>query len=129
VNGDRDRLNPALRNLVANGLQHTPPGGCVTVGLDHDEHGVTLFVRDTGAGIAPDDLPSVFERFYRADRSRAQRAGGAGLGLAIVQWVAEAHKGTVAVASSPGQGATFTIVLPSPTAENGLCTASRVTPQ
>jgi signal transduction histidine kinase len=120
VLGDRDRLKQALLNLVANGLQHTPPGGCVTVGLEHDQHGVTLFVRDTGAGIAPDDLPSVFERFYRADRSRAQRAGGAGLGLAIVQWVAEAHKGTVAVASSPGHGATFTIVLPSPTAEHGL---------
>ncbi len=112
VVGDRDRITQALLNLVANGLQHTPPGGSVTIGLEQDAGGATLFVRDTGAGIAPEDLPHVFARFYRADRSRAQRAGGAGLGLAIVQWVAEAHQGRITVASSPGQGTTFRLWLP-----------------
>lgn len=118
--GDRDRLKQALLNLVVNGLQYTPPGGNITVGLEPDEFGATLWVRDTGAGIAPADLPHVFERFYRADRTRAQRTGGAGLGLSIVQWVAEAHGGRVSVASDPRHGTTFTLTLPFLQAEDAL---------
>lgn len=112
IEGDRDRLKQALLNLVANALQHTPPDGSVTVALCRNRQMVALQVRDTGPGIAPEDLPHVFERFYQADRTRARRGSGAGLGLSIVQWVAEAHGGCVAVESSPGSGTTFTIELP-----------------
>ncbi|MCX7792714.1 MAG: HAMP domain-containing histidine kinase [Chloroflexaceae bacterium] len=108
--GDRDRLKQALLNLVANALNHTPAGGEVVVTLERDTREARLQVRDNGPGIAPEDLPHVFERFYRGNH--AHRAGGAGLGLAIVQWVAEAHGGGVDVASTPGAGATFTIHLP-----------------
>jgi signal transduction histidine kinase len=73
---------------------------------------VALVVADTGAGIAPEHLPNIFERFYRADAARSQESGGAGLGLAIVKSLVEAHGGAVAVASAPGQGTTFTITLP-----------------
>lgn len=100
----------ALLNLVANAIQHTPPGGSVTITLAQDERRVTLIVRDSGPGIAPEDLPYVFERFYRGDR--AKRTTGAGLGLAIVRWVAGAHGGHATVTSRPGEGTTFTIVLP-----------------
>jgi signal transduction histidine kinase len=83
IGDDRDRLKQALLNLVANGLQHTPAGGSVVVALTRDSEGVTLQVRDSGPGIAPEDLPHVFERFDQGDR--AQRTTGAGLGLAIVR--------------------------------------------
>jgi signal transduction histidine kinase len=73
-------------------------------------------VVDTGVGIAAEDLPHIFDRFYRADRSRSRHGGGAGLGLAIVKWIAEAHGGQVSVASVPGQGSTFAIWLPLPPA-------------
>lgn len=108
--GDRDRLKQALLNLVGNALQHTPPGGAVVVALAQEGQEVMLQVRDTGPGIAPADLPHVFERFYRGDR--AQGGSGTGLGLAIVRWVAEAHGGQATVASNSGHGATFTVRLP-----------------
>lgn len=108
--GDRDRLKQALLNLVANALQYSPAGGLVVVTLEHDAREVRLEVRDRGPGIAPADLPHVFERFYRGDR--APRTTGAGLGLAIVRWVAEAHGGSAVVASTLGYGATFTLRLP-----------------
>ncbi len=108
--GDRDRLKQALLNLVANALHHTLAGSEIVVALERDAREVRLQVRDNGPGIAPEDLPHVFERFYRGDRAR--HASGAGLGLAIVQWVAKAHGGAVDVASTLGNGATFTIHLP-----------------
>jgi heavy metal sensor kinase len=114
ISGDRDRIKQALINLVANALQHSPAGGTVTVALDQDGAAAYLRVHDSGPGIATEDLPRVFERFYRADRARAQRAGGAGIGLAIVQWVAQSHGGDVSVESSLGCGATFIIRLPLP---------------
>lgn len=112
VTGDPDRIKQALINLVANAIQHTPAGGSVTVALSRTDQQAVLCVRDTGSGIAPTDLPHVFERFYRADKARSRQAGGAGLGLAIVQWVAEAHNGSVSVESTPAQGSAFTIRLP-----------------
>ncbi|MEI7645181.1 MAG: HAMP domain-containing sensor histidine kinase [Chloroflexales bacterium] len=112
ITGDRDRIKQALLNLVANAIQHSPAGGAVTVALDQDGAAASLRVHDSGLGIAPEDLPRVFERFYRADRARAQRAGGAGIGLAIVQWVVQAHGGDVFVESASGQGATFVMRLP-----------------
>ncbi len=112
ITGDRDRLKQALLNLGVNAIQHTPPGGSVTLGLERRDGLVCVSVSDTGEGISEDDLPHIFDRFYRADRSRSRHSGGAGLGLAIVRWVAEAHKGSVTVASIPERGSTFAIWLP-----------------
>jgi signal transduction histidine kinase len=110
--GDRDRLKQALLNLGVNAIQHTAPGGSVTLGLERRDSFACLTVSDTGEGISEEDLPHIFDRFYRADRSRSRHSGGAGLGLSIVRWVAEAHKGSVTVASIPGRGSTFAIWLP-----------------
>jgi signal transduction histidine kinase len=112
VQGDRDRIKQALLNLGINALQHTPSGGTVTLGLARQDAYAILTVTDTGNGIAANDLPYIFDRFYRADRSRSRHQGGAGLGLAIVKWVAEAHSGRVEVASTPGAGSQFSLLLP-----------------
>lgn len=114
VTGDRDRLKQALLNLGANALQHTPAGGSVTLTLGTEGGWACIAVRDTGTGIAPEALPQLFERFYRADKARLRHRSGAGLGLAIVKWVAEAHGGQVLVESVLGQGSTFTLRLPLP---------------
>jgi signal transduction histidine kinase len=116
VRGDRDRLKQALLNLGINALQYTPPGGCVTLGLEQRDGYALLSVADTGVGIAEEDLGQVFDRFYRADRSRSRHSGGAGLGLSIVKRVAEAHGGYATVASIPGRGSTFALWLPLPPA-------------
>lgn len=110
--GDRDRLKQALLNLGVNALQYTPQGGTVTLGLEQREGHALLTVSDTGVGIGEDDLPHIFDRFYRSDRSRSRHSGGAGLGLSIVKRVAEAHGGHATVASIPGRGSTFAIWLP-----------------
>ncbi|HEY8491788.1 MAG TPA: ATP-binding protein [Dehalococcoidia bacterium] len=110
LTGDAERLERALTNLVQNAIKFTPPGGTVTLGCRPDRDAVELWVADTGEGIDPDDLPRIFERFYKADRARA--AGGTGLGLAIVKHIVQAHGGTVDVESRPGRGATFTLRLP-----------------
>ena len=112
VVGDRDRLKQALLNVVVNALQHTPTGGSVRVALDRVDSQAQLRVSDTGEGIGAEDLPRVFERFYRADKARSRGTGGAGLGLAIVKWIAEAHGGSVQASSQPGQGSIFVIALP-----------------
>jgi two-component system OmpR family sensor kinase len=112
VQGDRDRIKQALLNLGINALQHTPPGGAVTLGLARQDGYAALTVADSGAGIDASDLPHIFDRFYRADRSRSRYRGGAGLGLAIVKWIAEAHGGRVGVSSAPGAGSQFTLLLP-----------------
>jgi signal transduction histidine kinase len=112
VQGDRDRIKQALLNLGVNALQHTPAGGSVTLSLERQGDLAALTVTDSGTGIDLGDLPHIFQRFYRVDRSRSRNRGGAGLGLAIVKWIAEAHGGQVAVESSPGVGSRFTILLP-----------------
>jgi len=112
VVGDRDRIKQALLNLGVNALQYTPPGGYVTLGLEQRDGYACLLVSDTGEGIVEEDLTRIFDRFYRADRSRSRHSGGAGLGLSIVKWVAEAHAGHATVASVPGRGSTFAIWLP-----------------
>lgn len=122
VPGDADRLRQALLNLCANARAYTPPGGTIAVGVRlHAHRGgaeAILSVADTGAGIAPEDLPRVWDRFYRADPARARRAGqgGLGLGLAIVHAVVAAHGGRAAIASTPGAGTTVTLTLPGATA-------------
>jgi signal transduction histidine kinase len=112
VHGDRDRVKQALLNLGVNALQHTPSGGTVTLGIARHDGYAALTVTDSGHGIGANDLPHIFDRFYRADRSRSRHQGGAGLGLAIVKWVAEAHHGHVEVTSTPGVGSQFRLLLP-----------------
>lgn len=112
VTGDRDRLKQAMLNLGVNALQYTPAGGTVTLGLEQRDGYACLSVADTGEGIAESDREHIFDRFYRADRSRSRHRGGAGLGLSIVKWVAEAHQGHATVASEIGRGSTFAIWLP-----------------
>lgn len=114
IYGDRDRLKQALLNLTVNALQHTPAGGTVTLNLGQEGGTAWMQVRDTGIGIEPENLPFIFDRFYRAERSRSRAVGGAGLGLAIVKWIAEAHGGTIEVESTPHVGSCFTLRLPLP---------------
>jgi signal transduction histidine kinase len=112
VDADPARLQQVLRNLLANALAHTPQGGEVSVDARAEEGRVVFTVRDTGPGIPPDQLPRIFERFYRGDDSRARATGGSGLGLAIVKELVTSHGGTVSAASEPGRGAVFSFTLP-----------------
>ena len=114
VLGDATRLRQLFMNLVMNAIKYTPRGGRVEISLSHRLDGVTFSVRDTGIGIAPSDLPHIFERFWRADRvrSRAAERGGFGLGLAISQWIAQAHGGSIVATSRLGRGSMFTVHLP-----------------
>ncbi len=112
--GDADLLKQLLLNLVDNAVAYTPPGGRVELSLDVDGDQAWLSVRDTGPGIPAADLERIFERFYRLDEARTRRSGGAGLGLAIARWIAEAHGGHIAVESVVGRGSVFTLVLPRP---------------
>jgi signal transduction histidine kinase len=112
VDADPQRIRQVLRNLLVNAIEHTPAGGEVAILARLVGSEVEASVQDTGEGIAPEHLPYVFERLYRADRSRARTTGGAGLGLAIVRQLVEAHGGRVGVKSEVGEGSTFTFTLP-----------------
>jgi len=113
IAGDVGRLNQALGNLMANALRHTPPGGSITLQAEPIQEGVRIVVQDTGEGIPAEDLPYIFDRFWRGDRARSHAGGaGSGLGLAIARQLAQAHGGAVGVESEPGQGTTFRIELP-----------------
>jgi signal transduction histidine kinase len=109
---DPDRMAQVLRNLISNALRYTPSGGMVKVECWRDGDSNLISVRDSGTGIQPEDLPYIFDRFYRGEKSRARATGGAGLGLAIVKQLVEAQGGQVWVESTPGQGAVFIIRLP-----------------
>ncbi|MGW1786087.1 sensor histidine kinase [Streptomyces sp. NPDC002143] len=112
LDADPLRLRQVLGNLVANAVRHTPADGTVTLTARGDGEKVVLEVVDTGSGIAPEDLPNVFERFWRAEKSRSRRTGGSGLGLPIVRQLTAAHGGTAEAASTPGAGSVFTLRLP-----------------
>ena len=112
VDGDQTRLTQLVVNLIDNGVKYTPAGGVVTVAVERTGNSVDLRVTDTGVGIPAEHLPHVFERFYRVDTARARSAGGAGLGLAICQWIAHAHGGDISVTSQVGHGTTVTVRLP-----------------
>ncbi len=113
VNGDRDRLKQLLLNLSANAIQYTPPGGDVYISLARVGDQARMVVRDTGPGIPQEDMPHIFERFYRAEKSRTRsRSGGFGLGLSISQWIVERHNGRIEVESRDGKGTAFVIWLP-----------------
>jgi len=113
VSGDPGRLDQVLANLVVNAVRHTPSGGTITLASSPFPAGVEITVSDTGEGIAPDDLPFIFDRFWRGDRARTHHKGtGSGLGLAITRQFVRLHGGTIDVASTLGTGTTFTISLP-----------------
>jgi two-component system, OmpR family, sensor kinase len=112
VRGDEDRLKQVILNLVDNSIKYTPSGGSVQLRLRKEDGRAILSVTDTGVGIPAEDLPHIFDRFYRVDKSRNREQGGSGLGLAIVKWVVQAHGGRIQVESSVGAGTTFTVNLP-----------------
>jgi len=111
---DASRIRQLILNLLTNAVKYTPAGGSVRLQLGPSNGRVTLTVADSGVGIAPGDLPHIFDRFWRADsaRTRTGERSGTGLGLAICKWIAEAHGGTIDVHSRPGRGTTFTVTLP-----------------
>ena len=111
VDGDADRLRQVVGNLVSNALRYTPQGGTIALHARADGDRVKVTVSDSGQGIAPEDLPHVFDRFYRSDAARDRTSGGSGLGLAIAQALVRAHDGTIDVQSAAGQGTTFTVTL------------------
>lgn len=112
VHADPDRLKQLLLNLAGNAIKYTPPEGSVTLSVWPDGPEALISVADTGEGIPAEDLPHIFERFYRVDKARARKQGGAGLGLSIAYWIAEAHGGRLSVKSTVGKGTTFTVSLP-----------------
>ena len=112
IRGDLGHLQHVLRNLVHNAVKFTPPRGTITVSARSADGQVVLRVADTGIGILSDDVPRIFERFWKADSSRRRDGEGSGLGLAIARHVVAAHQGSIRVDSQPGQGACFTVTLP-----------------
>ena len=113
VNADVGRLYQVLANLVVNALRYTQAGGAITLQGERVQDFVRLMVRDTGQGIAPEDLPSIFDRFWRSDPARSRTEGvGGGLGLAIARQLVLAHGGRIGVESEVGRGTTFTVLLP-----------------
>jgi signal transduction histidine kinase len=113
VIGDRDRLKQLLLNLVSNAVTYTPEGGRVTLGLARVNEFARIAVSDTGVGIPPDELPHIFDRFYRVDKARSRLMGGAGLGLSIAQRIAHLHGGRLeAMSEGEGKGTTFCVWLP-----------------
>lgn len=112
ITGDGTRLRQLFTNLLDNAVTYTPHGGRVTVTLERTRDGARILISDTGIGIAPEHLSRIFERFYRTSEGREQNTHGTGLGLAISRSVVQAHRGEIAVQSTPGEGTTFTVVLP-----------------
>jgi heavy metal sensor kinase len=110
--GDPGLVRQMTLNLLDNAIRYTPSGGSVLVKLTREEDSARIIVSDTGVGIPPESVDRVFERFYRVDKARSRAEGGSGLGLSIVKWVVEAHRGSVKLASDPGHGTTFTVSLP-----------------
>jgi len=110
LSGDKSKLQRVVTNLLDNAIKYTPSGGTVTVSAGEGEKEVIISIHDTGRGIAANNIPRIFDRFYRADKSRSEP--GTGLGLSLVLAIVQAHGGDIEVNSSPGAGSTFTVVLP-----------------
>jgi heavy metal sensor kinase len=110
--GDRVRLRQLCLNLIDNAIKYTPEGGTVSIAVERRDGSALFSVQDTGIGIPADELTRVFDRFYRVDKARSREMGGAGLGLSIARWIAELHRGSISVQSTPGHGSTFTVTLP-----------------
>jgi signal transduction histidine kinase len=109
---DFHRISQVLRNLLENAVTHTPRGGSIAVAAGHNDDMVEVSVTDTGEGIPAEDLPNIFERLYRVDKSRARATGGSGLGLTIAKRIVEAHGGTIRLDSKAGEGSRFTFTIP-----------------
>lgn len=128
ISGDSAQILLVLMNLVENALKYTDSGGRVSLALHAARQTAQVVIVDTGIGIAPEELPFIFDRFYRADHGRSSQSGGSGLGLAIAQMIVTAHGGTIAVTSQAGQGSVFTLTLPlDEAAHRGATTRSRKT--
>ncbi len=127
VIGDRLKLRQLLLNLVDNGVKYTPEGGEMRISLERDDGRFKLRVMDNGIGIAPEDQPHIFDRFFRVDKARSREAGGSGLGLSICKWIVEAHGGEITLESELGKGSIFTVTLPRATPDGGM-TASVTSP-
>jgi signal transduction histidine kinase len=112
VNIDSQRISQVLRNLLDNAVAHAAKGGTITVTARRQANYLEVAVADTGEGIPAEDMPNIFERFYRVDKSRARATGGSGLGLTIAKRLVEAHGGKIEVQSEPGKGSCFTFTLP-----------------
>jgi heavy metal sensor kinase len=112
INGDRIKLKQLFSNLIDNAIKYTPDGENISLIVQLGKDQVAVIIKDTGIGIPSDDLPHIFDRFYRVDTSRSRLSGGVGLGLSICHWIVKAHHGTIDVKSQPHQGTTFTVALP-----------------
>ena len=112
LEGDWHRLDQIFGNLVTNALRYTPDGGEIILSVDKSDKAVQITIKDTGAGIPPEDLPFVFDRFWKGDKTRSRSSGGSGLGLAIARQLVSAHGGTIKVESEEGVGTRFIVQLP-----------------
>jgi signal transduction histidine kinase len=112
VFADKDKISQVIINLLSNALKYTPEGGRVEVKVEGSGDMINIIVKDTGEGISPEDLPYIFERFYRADKSRNRLTGGAGIGLTIAKAIVEAHKGRIQANSKINEGTEFIVSLP-----------------
>ena len=112
VTADRDKISQVIVNLLSNALKYTQNAGTVQVTVNGTHDAVEIKVKDTGIGIPPEDLPHIFERFYRADKSRNRLTGGAGIGLTITKAIIDAHGGSIKVTSRVGEGTEFIVSLP-----------------
>jgi heavy metal sensor kinase len=112
VKGDEAKLRELFMNLLDNAIRYTPSPGTISVSFRHEEQMAVVTIKDTGIGIPAEDIPLIFERFYRVDKSRSRTGGGSGLGLAICRHIAEVHGGKIEVESRVGEGSTFTVWLP-----------------
>jgi signal transduction histidine kinase len=120
IQADPEALRRALLILIDNAAKYTPPGGSVTVRFKAQNGLAVASVADTGIGIAKEDVPHIFDRFWRADKARSREYGGAGLGLSIAKWIVETHRGSIVVESEPGKGSTFYIRVPLDTGEKAF---------
>ena len=112
LNGDMDLLEHAFSNIIDNAVKYTPPGGKITVIARKEDANIIITISDTGIGISEDDIPHIFDRFYRVDKESSRKLGGTGLGLAIAQWIIHAHHGKIGVKSTVGSGSDFIVAFP-----------------
>jgi signal transduction histidine kinase len=112
INADKSLIKEAMRIFIDNSIKYTPEGGVIKVNSYVTSEGVNISVQDSGSGISKEDLPNIFDRFYRADKSRTKQSGGTGLGLAIAKWIIMKHKGSIEVESQLGVGTRINVKLP-----------------